>query len=45
MKYIIPALLFLANSEIISLLALLIITGCFAFDLVTERGRYRESNS
>lgn len=36
-KYFFPCLLFLANSEIISLLALLIMAGMFLWDLACAR--------
>ena len=36
-KYFFPCLLFLANSEIISLLALLIMAGMFLWDIARAR--------
>lgn len=41
-KYFLPCLLFLANSEIMSLLALLIISGLFFADVLKERERKYE---
>lgn len=42
MKYIIPCILFLLNSEIMSLLALLIMSGMFFADVLKERERKYE---
>lgn len=36
-KYLVPCLLFLANSEILSLLALLTMTGMFLWDIARAR--------
>lgn len=37
MKYLLPGLLFLANSEVISMLALLIMMGMFLWDIARAR--------
>ena len=37
MKYLAPCLFFLAGSEVISLLALLVIAGMFLADILKER--------
>ena len=42
MKYLAPCVLFLINSEIMSLLALLILAGMFLADIVKERSVQHE---
>lgn len=40
MRYLMPSLLFLANDEIVSLFALLILAIVFACDVWKARGKY-----
>lgn len=41
MRYAVPCLLFLANSEVISLIALLVLVSIFIADILKERaGKY-----
>lgn len=42
MKYLIPCILFLANDECFSVLALAILFGMFLFDVWVARPRYGE---
>lgn len=42
MKYLLPCLLFLANSEVISAFALLVMMGMFLWDVLKERSELHE---
>lgn len=42
MKYLAPCLMFLANNEVISWLALLVLAGMFLADIVKERSVQHE---